>query len=275
MLPAWRPLACLAATALTLATPGEAVAEEVDVYAAGSLRTLVAALHDRAAAMGMDVKATFGGSGSLRDRIENGETADLLLSADMASPAALAASGRALLPPIAFARNRMCLVARQSLRLAPANMIETLLEKTIRIKTSEPIADPSGDYAMAMFDLMDRASPGAAQALRAKSSGLWHMSAPSISPGGNATAALFEAGLIDVAVTYCSGSEAIVRAGTDLVALPVPARFAPRPLFGLALLSARPAAARFALLLLSQEGQAAVRKAGLIPLLDQPLPDRS
>jgi ABC-type molybdate transport system substrate-binding protein len=235
---------------------------------------MVMALHDRAAAMGMDVKVTFGGSGSLRDRIEKGAMPDLLLSADMASPAALAATGRALMPPVAFARNRICLVARRSLRLTPANMVSTLLDKKVRIKTSEPVADPSGDYAMAMLGLMNRASPGAARTLKAKAAELQRASAPSTSPDENPLTALFDAGLIDVAVTYCSGSNAIARAGKDLVDVQVPERFAPHPIFGLALLSAKPAAARFALLLLSREGQVAVAKAGLIPLLGQPPSDQ-
>ena len=274
MLPAWRPLACFALTAVTLAAPSRATAEEVDVYAAGSLRTLVTALHDRAAAMGIDVNATFGGSGSLREKIEKGATPDLLLSADMASPIALATSGRAIIPAVAFAGNPICLVVRRSLHLTPANMVDKLLEKGVRIKTSEPVADPSGDYAMSMFDLMDGASPGAARTLKAKATELRQVSAPSTSPNGNSTAALFDAGLIDVAVTYCSGSDAIARAGNDLVGVHVPERFAPRPIFGLALLSAKPAAARFALLLLSQDGQAAVAEAGLIPLLGQPRSDQ-
>jgi molybdate transport system substrate-binding protein len=274
MLPAWRRLAGFALTAVMLAAPSRATAEEVDVYAAGSLRTLVTALHDRAAAMGMDVKATFGGSGSLREKIEKGATPDLLLSADMTSPIALATSGRAIIPPVAFAGNRLCLVARRSLDLTPANMVDKLLDSGVRIKTSEPVADPSGNYAMTMFDLMNRASPGAARILKAKATELQHASALSTSPDENPMTALFDAGLIDVAVTYCSGSEAIARAGKDLVGVQVPERFAPHPIFGLALLSAKSAAARFALLLLSQDGQAAVAKAGLIPLLGQPPSDQ-
>jgi len=273
MLQAWRPLAYFALTAVTVAAPGGATAEVVDVYAAGSLRTLIADLHDRAAASGIDVKATFGGSGSLRDRIEKGATPDLLLSADMGSPIALATSRRAVIPPVAFAGNRICLVARRSLHLTPANMVDKLLDRGVRIKTSEPVADPSGDYAMTMFDLMNRAFPGAARTLKAKATEFQHASAPSTSPDGNPMTALFDAGLIDVAVTYCSGSDAIARAGKDLVGVQVPERFAPHPIFGLALLSAKPAAAWFALLLLSQEGQAAVAKAGLIPLLGEPPSD--
>ena len=274
MLRAWRPLACLASMIASLAAPTRATAEDVDVYAAGSLRTLITALNHRAAAMGMDVKVTFGGSGSLRDQIDKGATPDLLLSADMASPSELAATGRAIIPPVAFARNRICLIARRSLHLTPANMVDTLLDKSVRIKTSEPIVDPSGDYAMAMFDLMGSASPQAAQTLRAKASALWHVSTPSASPDANPTIVLFDAGLIDVAVTYCSGSDTIARSRDYLVSVSVPERFAPHPIFGLALLSDKPAAARFALLLLSEEGQAAVKKAGLATLLDPQRPNQ-
>ena len=56
MLPVWRPFA-FALTIATLSAPSSAAAEDVEVYAAGSLRTVVTALHDRAAAMGMDVES--------------------------------------------------------------------------------------------------------------------------------------------------------------------------------------------------------------------------
>jgi molybdate transport system substrate-binding protein len=270
MHPAWRSVARHAVAIAALATAAQAKAGDIDVYAAGSLKLLITDLHERAAAMGINVHATFGGSGALREQIERGARPDLLLSADLASPAALAATGRAILPPVAFARNRICLVARRSLSLTPTNLIPKLLENGVRIKTSEPKADPSGDYAMAMFDLMGRAEPGAGQTLRVKASKFWHVTAPTTPAGQNASTALFDANLIDVAVTYCSGSDEIARSAKDLVSLPVPKPFEPHPVFGAALLSDKPDAARFALLLLSQDGQAEVARAGLIPLMDPP-----
>lgn len=244
-------------------------AETVNVYAAGSLRSLLAALAPKAIAMGIDLKPVFGGSGDLRDRIEQGATPDVLLSADMTSPRRLAAAGRAVVPAIAFARNRLCLVARKSLGLMPNDRVSGLIAPGVRIKTSKPVADPSGDYAMAMFALMDAAHPGAGTILRASAAKQMTTVAPSTAPGQGTTAALFLAHNVDVAVTYCSASDDITRGKPDLVNIVVPPAFDPKPVFGMALLSQKPAAARLSLLLLSEAGQAVVSASNLIPLIDK------
>ena len=54
----------------------------------------------------------FGPSGLLRDRIEHGEAADILASADMAQPRRLAHAGQ---PVILFTRNRLCALGREAL----------------------------------------------------------------------------------------------------------------------------------------------------------------
>ena len=246
---------------------GTAKAETVDVYAAGSLRGVMAALTQKASAMGIELRPVFGGSGELRDRIDRGATPDLLLSADMASPRRLAATGRAIEPAIAFARNRLCLVAPKSLGLTSGDLVSGLLARGLRIKTSKPVVDPSGDYAMAMFDLMDAAHPGAGKTLRARADAQMTVSAQPATTGQSATAALFLAHRIDVAVTYCSASGDLVKEMQGLVSIPVPPAFDPKPVFGVALLSASPAAARFSLLLLSEAGQDAIAASGLIPVL--------
>lgn len=259
-----RSTACLACLVWVIGV-GDAKAETVDIYAAGSLRSVLAGLAPKASAMGIELKPVFGGSGDLRDRIERGARPDLLLSADMASPRRLAATGRAIEPAIAFARNRLCLVARKSLGLTPNDLVSGLLAKGLRIKTSKPIADPSGDYAMAMFDLMDAAHPGAGKILRGSAERQMAASAPS-APGQSTTAALFLTHGIDVAVTYCSASGDLTKETQDLVSIAVPPAFDPKPVFGMALLSTNPAAARLSLLLLSETGQAVVAAAGLHPL---------
>lgn len=262
----------LASSMAVLGVVTTADAQTVDVFAAGSLRGAMVEIGRRAAAVGIEIRPVFGGSGTLRDRIEKGEKPDLLLSADMAAPMALAAQGRAVVPPLPFARNRLCLVARHGLGLSstlpPARLVERLLSPDVRIRTSRPVADPSGDYAMAMFDLMDRVHPGAGRILHQKAALSWDMPAPSVPAGQNANAAMLKAGSVDAAVTYCSATADIRQA--DLDVLPVPAPFDPHPLFGLAVLSDKGAAARLALLLLSPPGQDALASAGLIPLSGEP-----
>ncbi len=267
---ALRSTIALLASCTAMLVAGTANAETVTVYAAGSLRGVIAALAPKASAMGIEIVPTFGGSGELRDRIERGATPDLLLSADMASPRRLAAEGKAMAPAIAFAGNRLCLVARRSLGLTPDNFAARLAGGGIRIRTSKPIADPSGDYAMAMFDRIDTVHPGAGKRLSADAQANMSLTATAGAAGQNPTAALFAAGMIDVAVTYCSASGELAKSGTGLVSIPVPAAFDPRPLFGMALLSGHAATMHLALLLLSDVGQAAIASSGLIPLTIDP-----
>lgn len=132
---------------LTLSSTGGAWAEPMQVYAAGSL---VAALKDVIAASGIPAEAvaapTFGPAGLLRKRIEDGEKADLYLSADLASPRRLVDAGRAK-DVVPFARNTMCVLARADLGLTLDNLLDRLLKPDLRLATSTPGADPAGDYA--------------------------------------------------------------------------------------------------------------------------------
>lgn len=240
----------------------------VEVYAAGSLRGVVAELAaDSAAALGTEVTATFGGSGTLRERIESGEKPDLFLSADLGSPRTLESAGRTQVPVIAFARNRMCIVSRRTSGITAANLIDRLLDPAVRVKTSTPVADPGGDYAWAIFDRIEARRPGAGATLKKKAQTLMSVTAAA-GPGQNPTAALFASGAIDVSVTYCSGAPALERELTQLTSLPVPPELDPHPVYGLAVLSAKPDAWRVALFLLSRQGQAIIANNGLVPLLE-------
>lgn len=258
-------LLALCATAISPATVAAAPpGERVEIYAAGSLRPLVGRLTAMADKAGIMIVPIFGGSGDLRARIEQGATPDLFLSADMAAPQTLMAEGRAIGTPLAFAQNRLCLVAPASLGLTRRNMVEKLLDPAVRLKTSRPVADPSGDYAFAMFGLIDQRHPGAAARLRANAERQMAVTAPAAGAGANATAALFNSHLVDIAVTYCSATGEVIRAAPGLVAIAVPARFDPKPVFGLILLHANPAASQIVRLLLSKDGQALVAASGLL-----------
>ncbi len=261
-------LATLAATAALLATAAahaQAQTPTVQVFAAGSLRGVVGDLGKEAgAALGVEVKGEFGGSGLMRERIEKGEKPDLLMSADMGSPQKLQAQGKTVLPVIAFAKNRECVVAKKALGVTPANLADKLLDPKVRIKTSQPIADPSGDYTWAIFDKIDAMRPGAGKTLKAKGEASWPLAAQP-AQGQTAQAALFAQDKIDLVIIYCSA--AVEKELPDILAsFPVPAALDPHPQYGVAVLSDRPEVLRTALYLLSEKGQAIVAKNGLIPL---------
>lgn len=258
-------LLCVAASVAWAQTPPQTV----EIYSAGSLRGVVAALtREAAASYHIRVKATFGGSGALRERIEKGETPDLLLSADMGNPRKLASQGRAVVPAVPFARNRMCIVSRRTAGVTAGNLVDEMLAKGVRIKTSTPIADPAGDYAWAIFDRIDAIRAGAGAVLKRKARASMKLTAAGSAPARNAAATLFASNRIDLAITYCSASASLEKELPELTSLPVPPALDPHPVFGIAVLSEKPAAQRLALFLLSEKGQAIISSQGLVPLTD-------
>jgi molybdate transport system substrate-binding protein len=263
--------ALVAAAAFAMVASAAAHAETVEIYSAGSLRGVVGDLAKEAGpALDVELKPSFGGAGAMRQRIEGGEKPDLFLSADMGSPRKLEAEGRTAVPVVAFARNRMCVVSRRSMGVTAANLVDRMLAKGVRVKTSTPGADPAGDYAWAIFDRVDAMRPGSGEVLRQKAQSVMNATVPAASPGQSPTAALFASRQIDLSITYCSAAGALEKERPELASLPVPPELDPHPVFGLAVLSTNPNALRLALFLLSEKGQAVVAKNGLLPLLDAP-----
>lgn len=260
-------LALVAATAALFLACSARAQTTVQIYSAGSLRGVVGDLAKQAGpALGIEIKGEFGGSGSMRERIEKGDKPDLLMSADMASPEKLQAEGRTVVPVIAFAKNRECVVSKTALGVTPANLAEKLLDPKVRIKTSQPVVDPSGDYTWAIFDKIDAAHPGAARTLKAKGEASWTLTAPPTKPGQNALAALFAGDKIDATIVYCSAG--IDKDVPGLSSFPIPPALDPHPQDGVAVLSDRPEVLRLVLYLLSEPGQAIIARNGLVPLTE-------
>jgi ABC-type molybdate transport system substrate-binding protein len=258
-----------AAALVLLAAPAfaQSQAPTVQVYAAGSLRQVVGDLARRAGpALDIEVKGEFGGSGSMRERIETGDQPDLLMSADMGSPRKLQAEGRTVLPVVAFAKNRECVVSKTALGVTPANLVAKLLDPKVRLKTSQPVADPSGDYTWAIFDKIDAGRPGAGKTLKDKALPNVTLAAAPTAPGQSALAALFAGDKIDMTIVYCSA--AVDKEVAGLSSFPIPAALDPHPVYGVAVLNNRPETLRLALYLLSEPGQAIVARNGLVPLVD-------
>lgn len=264
--------AALSAAALVAAAPvTQAAPETVEIFSAGSLREVWNEVATQAGpALGIEVKTNFGGSGLMRERIEKGETPDLFTSADLGSPRKLESQGRTVVPVVAMARNRMCIVSRRSAGVTAANLIDRMLAKDVRLKTSTPVADPAGDYAWAIFDRIEALRPGSGAILKEKAQASMSLSAAPAKPGESPYAALFESGKVDMAITYCSHTGGLEKDVPELTSLVVPPQLDPHPVYGLAVLSNKPAALRLALFLLSEKGQGIIARAGLVPLVEPP-----
>jgi ABC-type molybdate transport system substrate-binding protein len=241
--------------ALLLAMP--AAAQEVRLYAAGSLN---AAMTEMRAAFG-SVTATHGPSGLLRERIERGEAPDVFASANLGHPARLAAARN--LPMVLFARNRLCAVAKPGLAVTSATLLERMLDPLVRLGTSTPNADPSGDYAWAVFARAEAVRPGARAALEAKA--LQLVGGPNSAPiptGVSSYGHHMRQGNADLFLSYCSGAPAILADVPGATVVALPPELAVGAEYGMVVLSENPRAARFAQFVLSPAGQAIMARHG-------------
>src|SRR5262245_6142002 len=248
-----------------LASPGRA--ETLQVVGGGSLTDDFTDLLRRLPG-GADTIAMpeFGPSGLMREKIESGMTVDLFASADMEQARRLAV-GHPERSVIHFTRNRLCAIARPAVGLTGANMLERLLDPAVRLATSTPGADPSGDYAFAVFARAEALRAGARAALEAKALKLYGGGAktPLPIPGKGAVEGIFLADRADVALSYCSGAPAVVREVPGLAAVPLPPELSVGPAYGMVLLNTRPVTARFTAFIMSAGGQAVLKEHGLDP----------
>ena len=239
----------------------------VPVFAAGSLRGPLteAAKAFEASAGGLPVALTFGASGLLLDRIKTGADAQVFASANMAHPQALSAAG-SFGPTQVFTRNALCALVRPGLAVDSTNLVATLLRPDVKLGTSTPKADPSGDYAFEMFQRVDNAGApaGSGAALAAKA--LQLTGGPTSPPppaDRNVYGVLVASGQADVFITYCTNAVVARREQPQLQVVDIVPAINVAADYGLAVRKdASPAAQAFAAYLLSPAGQAILRKAG-------------
>ncbi len=258
-------LLCVALSACAPMTRSDAPsAEPVRVYAAGSLReALTAIARDHEARTGQKVALTFGASGLLRERIEQGERAEVFASADTDHPQRLARAG-AWQAPVVFTRNQLCALTSDRVSTTPATLLATLLDRQVRVGTSTPQADPSGDYAWALFRRADALQPGAYATLDAKALKLTGGATSPQAPAGRGTYAwLMDEGRADVFLTYCTNAVASQKEVPRLKVVQLPPALQVGADYGLGLRrDARPAAQAFARALREAPAQQVLRGLG-------------
>ncbi|MDM0027034.1 extracellular solute-binding protein [Variovorax saccharolyticus] len=255
------------ASSLAIA-PSARAGEPLSVYAAGSLRGPItqAARAFEAAHPGTRITLIFGASGLLRDRIAAGEQADVFASANMAHPQSL---GAGWTPTQAFARNALCALVRPGLAVTPDTLVGTMLDPAVKLGTSTPRADPSGDYAFELFERVERsgaAAAGSARVLAAKA--LQLTGGPGSPPppaGRNVYGMLVASGQADLFLTYCTNAVIAIAEEPKLQRIELPAAINVSAEYGLAVRrDAPPAAQAFADDLRSGTGQRALRGAGFL-----------
>jgi len=241
-----------------------ASAETVLLHAAGSLRgALTEVAKTFEAASGATVQMKYGASGLLKDGVAAGEKAEVFASANMEHPQALAAAKKSG-PAVLFARNKLCAVVRPGLKIEPVQLLDRMLDPQIKLATSTPKADPSGDYAFEAFRKAEALKPGAQAALEKKAlqlSGGPNSPAP---PAGKSVYSWHIAeGRADIYLAYCTAGRTAQQEepGQQIVALPEPLSVGAD--YGLTVMAgASPSAYRFAMFILSSDGQRILAKHG-------------
>jgi molybdenum ABC transporter molybdate-binding protein len=233
--------------------------EPVRLHAAGSLRN---ALNEVIAAYSeAKVEAVYGASGLLRERIVKGEPAEVFASANMEHPRSLEKDGKAG-PVRLFARNQLCALAAPQLEVSPAILVERMLDPAVKLGTSTPKADPSGDYAFELFR-----KSGHFEVLSRKA--LLLTGGPSSPPppkNRNVYGMLVAEGKADIFLTYCTNALAAQQEVSALRVIRVPAPLAVGADYGLTVMKgARPQAQKFASYILSKPGQAILARHGFGP----------
>lgn len=234
------------------------------VYAAGSLReplTEIARLYE--AATGIRIELTLGASGLLRERIEKGEPAQVFASADTQHPQTLASSGGQWLPPTLFVRNKLCALTAPHEAATPDSLLDRMLNPQVRLGTSTPRADPSGDYAWALFRKAELFQPGAYAALDAKALKLTGSPDTPKPPAGRGTYAwLMDEGRADIFLTYCTNAISAQKEVPRLKVVDIPGALQVSAAYGLTARRGDAAATGFAQYLLMPPAQAVFAKAG-------------
>jgi molybdenum ABC transporter molybdate-binding protein len=254
-------------------TTGPAMAEQtVLLHAAGSLRGALTEVARSFEAAGLGkVQTKFGPSGLLKDEIAAGSAAEVFASANMEHPQALALEKRSG-PVVLFARNRLCALVRPGLDVTSASLLARMLDPQVKLGTSTPKADPSGDYAWEVFQRADRIKAGAFATLEKKALQLTGGPSSASAPQGRSVyGEIIANGAADIFLTYCTNAQAAKQENSAQQIVQLPDELSVGADYGLTVVNgASPSAYKLALFILSAEGQRTLAKHGFAaPALPQ------
>ncbi|MBY6105489.1 molybdate ABC transporter substrate-binding protein [Ferrimonas balearica] len=252
-------------TGSALSAPALAEAP-VNLYAAGSLKAAlgeVAKVYQQKS--GQAVATQFGPSGLLRKEIEQHNQADLFASANLAHPDTLAAAGwgRSV---VLFARNQLCAIAQPELAVSTDTLLPVMLQPQVRVGTSTPKADPSGDYAWELFRKADQQQTGAYQTLSDKA--LTLTGGPDSEPapkGKNQYGWVMSEKRADLFITYCTNAVLAQQQVPQLQIIQVPQALSVGASYGMLVKQdAQPQAWDLAMFILSEQGQSILSRYGFV-----------
>jgi molybdate transport system substrate-binding protein len=178
----------------------------IKIFAAGSLRyafSLIAVEYKKLYKQTFDIE--FGPAGLLRERIENGEKADIFASANTAHPRQLLQTGLTQ-KVISFAHNALCLIIRDTALFAGTDWFSALMVPDTVIGISTPGSDPCGDYALEFFEKLEKTNPGIGMMLKSRAVSLVGGKTNPVPEGVHPALYLIGENRADIFIGYKSGA---------------------------------------------------------------------
>lgn len=236
----------------------------IPILAAGSLRlAFTPLLKQFTQATGIEVAVQYGPAGLLRERIDAGEPCALFASANRAHPQYFLQTGKAH-EAHTFCGNQLCLTTQKS-----GDWLDLLSDPTLRIGSSTPGCDPSGDYTLALFEKLEHFRPGLGQQLRERAVPLvGGRDTLSIPAGELASGWIIRQGFADVFIGYAHYGKAL-SGQPDIRCVPIPAEHNIQCEYQLAVLDNSSEITSLVAFILGNEGQAFMQKAGFLPVTYQ------
>jgi molybdate transport system substrate-binding protein len=178
----------------------------IKIFAAGSLRYAFSLIAEKYKTQyNQTFDAEFGPAGLLRERIENGENADLFASANTAHPEQLLQKGLTQ-KVIPFAHNSLCLILRNTALFDGMDWFSALMVPGAIIGMSTPGNDPGGDYAFAFFDKLEKTNPGIGLMLKSRAVSLVGGKINPVPEGKHPALYLIGENRADIFIGYKSGA---------------------------------------------------------------------
>src|SRR5262249_6052209 len=136
-------------------------------------------------------------------------------------------------------------------------LLERMLDTSVKLGTSTPKADPSGDYAFEAFRKADAVRPNASAVLEGKALQLTGNAGSAAPPAGrNPYGWHIAEGRADIFLAYCPAARDARKENPELQSVALPDALAVSADYGLTVTKdASPAAYQFAMFILSSEGQ--------------------
>jgi molybdate transport system substrate-binding protein len=159
---------------------------------------------------------------------------------------------------------RLCALVSPTVSVTTETLLDRMLDPAVKLGTSTPKADASGDYAFELFAKAGAVRPGAEKILSDKARK--HTGGPNSPPppkGRVVYGVLVAQGKADIFLTYCTNALAAKKEEPQLEVVQVPAGLAVGADYGTTVMKgASPAAREFAFFVLSTRGQEILARHG-------------